>query len=582
MAVVRELITKLGYKVDQQKLNESEKTMKRFGMKTKFAILGAVAGIVGLGKAAISASADMETLLTTFEVMLGSTEAAQKMMDEMRQFSLVTPFETEDLARAGTTLLQFGIAEERVLPTLRMLGDVAGSNREKFNSLALVFGQIQSTGRLMGQDLLQLINQGFNPLQVISEQTGKSVAQLKDEMSKGMISADMVTEAFKVATSEGGMFFENMKKQSTTLTGLFSTMRGAFKEVLIDVGNVLMPAVKDITKLLIELAQTTLKDIAVALGEVLLPLVELVTTILQPLLGALIPLFKAMAGIMKPFIEILETILAPILEFLVPLIGFVAKIFDWWGKILQALLPFFDMLSNVLMAFFEIFEGIFAILTPIIDVFVAALAPLIKIITLIVKVALAPLIAILMIFGRILQMIGAILAKLFAIFKPIFDVIERFVDVFQNLFDEVFMNLMAALQGLFDVLAPLLVPVLEWILKWVIQFVELVTWALTEVIKGIEWLINKVKEAWTWLLDLLGIDEKKKPSEVRLKLEPPDPSKNIKAGMGGAPAINMQANVNVKAKGNINDPRAAQAMMEQSARAAFTLELQKILINAGI
>ena len=103
-----------------------------------------------------------------------------------------------------------------VVPTLKMLGDIAGADQNKLNGLALVFGQIQSTGRLMGQDLLQLINQGFNPLTEISKQTGMSVADLKKAMEKGAISADMVTLAFKSATSAGGLFYGNLEAQSQT------------------------------------------------------------------------------------------------------------------------------------------------------------------------------------------------------------------------------------------------------------------------------------------------------------------------------------------------------------------------------
>ena len=84
---------------------------------------------------------------------------------------------------------------------------------------ALVFGQIQSTGRLMGQDLLQLINQGFNPLTEISKQSRECPLQTLRPMEKGAISADMVTLAFKSATSAGGLFYGNLEAQSQDLAG---------------------------------------------------------------------------------------------------------------------------------------------------------------------------------------------------------------------------------------------------------------------------------------------------------------------------------------------------------------------------
>ena len=74
-----------------------------------------------------------------------------------------TPFEMGDLASASQTLLSFGDDANKVQGHLKMLGDISLGNKEKFNGLALVFGQVQSQGKLMGQDHLQMINAGFNP-----------------------------------------------------------------------------------------------------------------------------------------------------------------------------------------------------------------------------------------------------------------------------------------------------------------------------------------------------------------------------------------------------------------------------------
>lgn len=60
----------------------------------------------------------------------------------------------------------------------------------------------------MGQDFNQMVGQGFNPLQFRTEKTGKSMAQLKEEMSKGATSAEMVQQAFIDATSAGGKFYQ--------------------------------------------------------------------------------------------------------------------------------------------------------------------------------------------------------------------------------------------------------------------------------------------------------------------------------------------------------------------------------------
>lgn len=89
----------------------------------------------------------------------------------------------------------------------------------------------------MGQDLLQMINAGFNPLSVIAETTGKDMATLKEEMSKGKISIDMLNQALQKATGEGGKFHGMLDAQSRTLTGAISNLRGAWEDMLNSLGE---------------------------------------------------------------------------------------------------------------------------------------------------------------------------------------------------------------------------------------------------------------------------------------------------------------------------------------------------------
>lgn len=221
--VIEELYTRLGFQVDPQGIEKGKQLLSSF--KTWVGGLAIGAGFTLLAKTGLDAAMTMESLNAQFKVMTGSAEQSAELLADISDFAAKTPFSKLGLADAGKTLMAFGIEAEKVVPTLRMLGDVAGADQNKLKGLALVFGQIQSTGRLTGQDLLQLINQGFNPLTEISKQTGISVAKLKDAMAQGAISADMVTAAFQSATSEGGLFYKNLEAQSQTLAGKLSTLK---------------------------------------------------------------------------------------------------------------------------------------------------------------------------------------------------------------------------------------------------------------------------------------------------------------------------------------------------------------------
>ena len=240
--VIEELFTKLGFQVDPKGIDKAKASLS--GLKKWIGGLALGAGLVSLAKTGIEAAMTMEGLTAQFTVMTGSAEKAEGVIREIADFAAKTPFDKLGLSNAAKTLMAFGMEADKVVPTLKMLGDVAGSDQNKLNSLALVFGQIQSAGKLTGGDLMQLINQGFNPLNTLAKISGKSMAELKDAMSEGRISAEMVTLAFQAATSEGGLFFGNLEAQSQTLQGRISTLKDNFVTALQNMAEAFLPLMK--------------------------------------------------------------------------------------------------------------------------------------------------------------------------------------------------------------------------------------------------------------------------------------------------------------------------------------------------
>lgn len=176
---------------------------------------------------------ETESLQVSLETLAG-TDAGKQLYEDIRQ---VTPMIRAEFLKGAQTLLGFNIEAQKVMPILKQIGDISMGDSQKFNSLTLAFAQMSSTGKLMGQDLLQMINAGFNPLVVISEKTGKSVAELKEEMSKGAISVEMVEEAFRSATEEGGKFHGMLEAQSKTLAGDYSNLQGAISDMFNSIGE---------------------------------------------------------------------------------------------------------------------------------------------------------------------------------------------------------------------------------------------------------------------------------------------------------------------------------------------------------
>jgi tape measure domain-containing protein len=194
--------------------------------------IGVIGGLTAMGRLGM----ELEQTNVKFEVLMGSAEKAKGMMEELNTYANSTPYSNEGIVKGAELMLAFGVAHEKVMPNIKMLGDVAMGNEEKLGGISLAYSQIMATGRLMGEDLNQLTERGFNPLKVISENTGISMGTLRDQMAKGAIGAEMVEEAFRLATSEGGQFYQMSDRMSETAAGRFSTMMGEFKQAIATVG----------------------------------------------------------------------------------------------------------------------------------------------------------------------------------------------------------------------------------------------------------------------------------------------------------------------------------------------------------
>lgn len=188
-------------------------------------------------KQVVSVRAEIQALEVSFRTLLGSQQASADLMRQMKEFAAATPLQLGDLAKGAQTMLGFNVAAEEIMPMLKAIGDISMGDAQKFQSLTLAFSQMQSVGKLMGQDLLQMINAGFSPLAVMADKTGKSIGELKEEMSAGAISAEMVKQAFIDATSEGGQFFGMLSGQGDTVKGALAQLSGAFTDMFNGIGE---------------------------------------------------------------------------------------------------------------------------------------------------------------------------------------------------------------------------------------------------------------------------------------------------------------------------------------------------------
>jgi hypothetical protein len=193
---------------------------------------------------------------TQFKTILGSSAAAQKQLEDLQNFAATTPFQLEGLSEATRQLLSFGVASQDVIPTLRQLGDLAAGAGAGITDLTIPFGRLVSTQKLTLQELDKFADRGINIYGELAKQTGKSLASIRTDISKGTIPFKEFEKALENLTSKGGTFFNATTALSKTFAGTVSTLDDNIFNLTANLGKAFSPfIIKTVTKLTQVVAQ---------------------------------------------------------------------------------------------------------------------------------------------------------------------------------------------------------------------------------------------------------------------------------------------------------------------------------------
>lgn len=265
-------------------------SLAKGGFSVFAAAIGSVTAALGAGAVAgLKYNASIESYQTSFEVMTGSAEKAAEVVERLKKVGAETPFELPELADTTQLLMNYGFTADEAMDKMMMLGDISQGSADKMSRIAMAYGQMSSAGKVSLEDVKQMIEAGFNPLQEISESTGESMESLYDRISKGTLSVDEITASMERATSAGGKYYQSMQKQSQTFNGLISTLKDNAQQLLGEVVqpisdsmvSTLLPAAIDAITQMTEAFQTQGTDGLIQAGAQVL--VNLLTGIAQSL-----------------------------------------------------------------------------------------------------------------------------------------------------------------------------------------------------------------------------------------------------------------------------------------------------------
>jgi tape measure domain-containing protein len=215
-----------------------------------FSVAGKIAQGLGMVKdAAIGFNAKLEQWRIAFKQTLGSAEAADEFIRNMKEFAAKTPFEMPGLVDAAQKLTGAGMAAKHVIPTLTALGDAiagAGKGQEYVISATNALTKMMRAGRVTGESMMYLSEAGVNAWKYLADGLGKSIPETQKLVTKGQVDANTALKAIRDGVAEsdlGGM----MDVQSRTFNGAVSTINDQLRNVMSEAFQPFFDLLRDIT-----------------------------------------------------------------------------------------------------------------------------------------------------------------------------------------------------------------------------------------------------------------------------------------------------------------------------------------------
>ena len=205
------------------------------------ATVGLAAATGALAVSALRMAANYETVAISLEVMTGSATRGRELLQDINKLAIETPFKSSGLATSAKELSAFGVQADQIIPTLKVLGDVASGVAtdnldEMMSRVILAFGQVKTAGRLMGPEARQFVQAGIPVYEYLAKVMGQPVQMMKQLTEEGQVGFGDLVKAFNMMTSEGGRFFNMMDRQSQTVAGRWSAVVETVELVLRDIG----------------------------------------------------------------------------------------------------------------------------------------------------------------------------------------------------------------------------------------------------------------------------------------------------------------------------------------------------------
>ena len=209
----------------------------------------AVTGLIGYG---VKYNAQIEQYNVALTTLTGSAEKANQIIEQIKKDAASTPFDVASLVQANQLLISTGMDASSAREDILALGNAisaTGGGSDELSRMAVNLQQIKNVGKASALDIKQFAYAGIDVYGLLADYTGKS----REEVTELEVSYNDLVGALKLASQEGGKYYNAMEDQSKTLNGQISNLQdnlNAFAGTIAEdatsaITNDFLPAIND-------------------------------------------------------------------------------------------------------------------------------------------------------------------------------------------------------------------------------------------------------------------------------------------------------------------------------------------------
>lgn len=248
MATIADLLVKISADTSQfrKEIEASQRQLKRaYGSEALTAskrflqsLVAIGAGFTAVGAASVKMAGDMRVVERSFANLIGDAEKAKATLQDLKEFTTRTPFGFNDITDASKKLLAYGFQAKDLIPVLQAAGDASammGNGTEGVDRITLALGQMLMKGKVVTEEMKQLINADVKAWQYLADEMGISIEEAQEMARKGQISA-----AQGITAIVNGMqkdFKGGMDAIAQELPGQWSAIKSNVQLALIEIGT---------------------------------------------------------------------------------------------------------------------------------------------------------------------------------------------------------------------------------------------------------------------------------------------------------------------------------------------------------